>query len=239
MSNSPTPWTVARHGPLSMGFSRQEFWSGLPCPPPGGSSWQRNWTHISYVSCTSRQVIYHWWTKLHTWEHSQCKEIKCLSRLFFVYSHFPYWEEKKNPQPASCQNPSTGQGLGHEQGPDNFLGPRFQFDSIISATGQDYCKRIKCFWHGREEMAYSTESKVSRPKTDKPANYLRFLPSKMSRPRLLVPVSHTCFGPLTLLEFWQLFHSNHEESLETIVTIQFSLPSSTLPITRNRGFVPT
>ena len=31
-----TPWSVAHHqAPLSMGFSRQEYWSGLPCPPPG------------------------------------------------------------------------------------------------------------------------------------------------------------------------------------------------------------
>ena len=30
-----TLWTVARQTPLSMGFSRQEYWSGLPCPPPG------------------------------------------------------------------------------------------------------------------------------------------------------------------------------------------------------------
>ena len=30
-----TLWTVAHQAPLSMGFSRQEFWSGLPCPPPG------------------------------------------------------------------------------------------------------------------------------------------------------------------------------------------------------------
>ena len=30
-----TPWTVARHVPLSMGFSRQEYWSGLPFPPAG------------------------------------------------------------------------------------------------------------------------------------------------------------------------------------------------------------
>ena len=29
-----TPWTVARQPPLSMGFSRQECRSGLPCPPP-------------------------------------------------------------------------------------------------------------------------------------------------------------------------------------------------------------
>ena len=30
-----TPWTVAHEAPLSMGFSRQEYWSGLPFPFPG------------------------------------------------------------------------------------------------------------------------------------------------------------------------------------------------------------
>ena len=30
-----SPWTVARQAPLSMGFSRQEYWSGLPFPSPG------------------------------------------------------------------------------------------------------------------------------------------------------------------------------------------------------------
>ena len=30
-----TLWTVAHQAPLSMGFSRQEYWSELPCPPPG------------------------------------------------------------------------------------------------------------------------------------------------------------------------------------------------------------
>ena len=30
-----TPWTVAHQAPLSMGFSRQDYWSELPCPPPG------------------------------------------------------------------------------------------------------------------------------------------------------------------------------------------------------------
>ena len=29
------PWTIAHQAPLSMGFSRQEDWSGLPCPSPG------------------------------------------------------------------------------------------------------------------------------------------------------------------------------------------------------------
>ena len=30
-----TLWTAAHQAPLSMGFSRQEYWSGLPCPRPG------------------------------------------------------------------------------------------------------------------------------------------------------------------------------------------------------------
>ena len=36
MSDSyATPWTVVHQAPLSMGFSRHEYWSGLPFPPPG------------------------------------------------------------------------------------------------------------------------------------------------------------------------------------------------------------
>ena len=35
VSNSATPWTVARQAPLSMEFSRQEYCSGQPCPSPG------------------------------------------------------------------------------------------------------------------------------------------------------------------------------------------------------------
>ena len=33
--------------PLSMGFSRQEYWNGLPRPPPGESSQPRSWTQVS------------------------------------------------------------------------------------------------------------------------------------------------------------------------------------------------
>ena len=35
VSDSATPWTGAHQAPLSMGFPRQEYWSGLPCPSPG------------------------------------------------------------------------------------------------------------------------------------------------------------------------------------------------------------
>ena len=33
--DSATLWTITRWVPLSIGFSRQEYWSGFPCPPPG------------------------------------------------------------------------------------------------------------------------------------------------------------------------------------------------------------
>ena len=35
LSDSVTPWTIARQAPLSMGFPRQEYWNGLPFPSLG------------------------------------------------------------------------------------------------------------------------------------------------------------------------------------------------------------
>ena len=48
-----TPWTVAHQVLLSLGFSRQEYYSGLPFPPPEDE------LHISYTSCIGRWVLYH------------------------------------------------------------------------------------------------------------------------------------------------------------------------------------
>ena len=48
-----TPWTVACQAPLSMGFSRQEYWSGLPFPSPGiflrSSTGEQTWIHLSHI----------------------------------------------------------------------------------------------------------------------------------------------------------------------------------------------
>ena len=51
--------TVAHQAPLSMGFSWQEYWSGVPCPYSRGPFWPRDWAHISYVPCLGRWVLYH------------------------------------------------------------------------------------------------------------------------------------------------------------------------------------
>ena len=53
------PRTVACQALLSMGFSRQEYWSGLPCPPPGDLP-DPGIKPVSLRStCTGRRVLYH------------------------------------------------------------------------------------------------------------------------------------------------------------------------------------
>ena len=51
--------TVALQAPLSMGFFRQEYWSGLPRPPPR-DLWTQGSNLVSYVFCIGRQVLYHY-----------------------------------------------------------------------------------------------------------------------------------------------------------------------------------
>ena len=51
-----TLWTLARQAHLSMGFSKQKYRSGLPCPPPGDLLDSENWTCISYASCMGRSA---------------------------------------------------------------------------------------------------------------------------------------------------------------------------------------
>ena len=45
-----TPWTIAHQAPLFMGFSRQEYWSGLPFPFSRGSSRPRDQTQVSHIA---------------------------------------------------------------------------------------------------------------------------------------------------------------------------------------------
>ena len=52
-----TLWTVAHPAPLSMGFSREEYWSGLPCPPPGDLP--DPGIKPASVSCIGRWILYH------------------------------------------------------------------------------------------------------------------------------------------------------------------------------------
>ena len=59
-----TLWTVACQAPLSMGFSRQEYWSELPCPSPGDLPDPG----ITSVSLTSPALAGGFFTTSTTWE---------------------------------------------------------------------------------------------------------------------------------------------------------------------------
>ena len=56
-----TLWTIVHQAPLSMGFSKQEYWSGVVMPSPRGSSPSRDRT---WISCLAGGFFTHW----ATWE---------------------------------------------------------------------------------------------------------------------------------------------------------------------------
>ena len=59
-----TLWTIDHQASLFMGFSRQEYWSGLPFPPPGNLPY----TGIKFVSLTSPALAGGFFTTSTTWE---------------------------------------------------------------------------------------------------------------------------------------------------------------------------
>ena len=52
-------WTVAGQAPLSMGFSRQEYWSGLPCPPPRDLPEPGRFSRLNPGLQYCRWILYH------------------------------------------------------------------------------------------------------------------------------------------------------------------------------------
>ena len=64
VSDSVTLWSVARQAPLSMGLCRQEYWSGLQCPPP----WDCPDPGIEPTSLMSPALAGGFFTTNTTWE---------------------------------------------------------------------------------------------------------------------------------------------------------------------------
>ena len=76
-----TLWTVACHDPLSMGCSRQEYRSGLPCPPPGDLPD----TGIKPTSLKSPALASRFLTTSATWEAPPCMAVLYIS-ILVLYS---------------------------------------------------------------------------------------------------------------------------------------------------------
>ena len=76
-----TLWTVAFQAPLSTAFSRQQFWSELPCPPPG----HLPNPGIEIMSRLSPELAGRFFTTRATWEVHISQYLKCIpiySRIF-------------------------------------------------------------------------------------------------------------------------------------------------------------
>ena len=84
-------WTVACQVPLSMGFSRQENWSGMPCPTPG----ELSGPEIELASFTSPTLACGFFTTSATWEASHQRNAdQNKSEVSFIHYN-GYQKDKK------------------------------------------------------------------------------------------------------------------------------------------------
>ena len=81
-----TPWTVACWPPLSMKFSRQEYWGGLPFPPSGDLS-DPGLNSVSWISCISRSILHH--CTMHLFIYSQLPSAPLLKLAYEFQDHNP------------------------------------------------------------------------------------------------------------------------------------------------------
>ena len=107
-----TPWTAAYQAPPSMGFSRQEYWSGVPLP-----SLKRNYTAAQNVFCHLRGINKCVkeikdklsWRRLVGCSPWDREESDTTERLYFHFSLSCIGEGNGNPLQYSClENPRDG-----------------------------------------------------------------------------------------------------------------------------------
>ena len=135
-----TPWTVARQVPLSMGFPRQEFWSGLPIPPPEDLPNPG----IKLASLVSLPLAAGFFTAGTTWEIKW--KLPSFIQLFLTpwivarqailsmeFSRQEYWSGLPFPSPGDLPDPGIEPGS-----------PALQADSLpseLSAPPGKICQR--------------------------------------------------------------------------------------------------
>ena len=78
-----TLWTIACHAPLSMGFARQEYWSGLPFPSPG----DRSHPEIEPESIMSPVLAGGFFTTSTIWKALMTHVLNTKSEFLREYSH--------------------------------------------------------------------------------------------------------------------------------------------------------
>ena len=109
-----TPWTVAHQAPQFMGFSRQGYWSGLPCPSPGDLPDPGLWHSRQILNCLSHKGLKHKSTHLkqiaYTWAPTSqfCLQIILHLKLKDL---FP----SSGPPSTSCPSLILSRTPGHHE----------------------------------------------------------------------------------------------------------------------------
>ena len=88
-----TPWTVACQAPLSLGFFPTRILEWVAMSSSRASSWPRDWTHVTYISCTAGRFFCYWATG-ETW-YSIWKMLKSLSKMLDLINEFSKVERYK------------------------------------------------------------------------------------------------------------------------------------------------
>ena len=136
-----TLWTLALQAPLSLGFSRQEYWSGLPCPPPGHLSDPR----IKPASLMSPELVGRFSITSTTWEaresHSTCRILfnhhnKCRGMyLLLPFAKEGNWTwrtmKRQSQTLEAAQIPESLPGATHSSQADIWMDRKFSFCSNI------------------------------------------------------------------------------------------------------------
>ena len=94
-----TPWIAALEGPFVHGISQAKILEWIAISFSRGSSWPREWTYISWVSCTGGQVLYHWatwWGKPFNYHTDTIKHMHILLTQHFYSKSLLYVKKKKN-----------------------------------------------------------------------------------------------------------------------------------------------
>ena len=139
-----TPWTVARQPPLSMEFSRQEYWSGLPLPSPGDipdpgtEPWSlRFFTIMMVAGVLFIYLVYfaHWWIPRTDSGHRSCSMLISMTTSKWITKRMHEWIHC----PVIMLNPRAATG---QQFP-------FLLNIRITSIGCERCAPIapaRIFW---------------------------------------------------------------------------------------------
>ena len=107
-----TLWAVAHQAPLSVGLFRQESWSRLIFSSSRASSWSRDQTHVSYVSCIADRFFTSWAIgEALNFQRTILFEASLCAR--FLLSNCPKQATCVNPEPR--WHTTEGRGHGHRE----------------------------------------------------------------------------------------------------------------------------